>query len=109
MNETNWQELFLAIIGLIGWCIIVLKLVDGWANRQYKNRMKQISAAQTQEINRSILDSLQSNRETVEDIYYMLDRRLLIMDARLEVLLAHSQMRKNLESGAGESSAATGN
>lgn len=89
MNEINWLELFLAIIGLFGWCMIVLKLVDGWANRQYQNRMHQISAARTQEMNRILLNELQSSLEAVENLHYMLDRRLLLMDARLEALLAH--------------------
>ncbi len=97
MNGINGQELFLALIGLIGWCIIILKLVDGWANRQYQNRMHQISSARTQEMNRRLLDKLESNLEAVENLHHMLDKRLLLMDARLETLLTHNQMISGLE------------
>jgi hypothetical protein len=65
MNEIDWLELFLALIGLIGWCILVLKLVDGWANRQYQNRIHQISIVRTLEMNLSLLEKLQSNLEAV--------------------------------------------
>ena len=92
MNGVNWLELFLALVGLIGWCIMVLKLVDGWANRQYQHRMNEISAARTQEMNSQLLDKLQSNLEAAERIHYMLDRRLLLIDVRLENLLAHKRI-----------------
>ena len=97
MNEIDWLELFLALIGLIGWCILVLKLVDGWANRQYQNRIHQISIVRTLEMNLSLLEKLQSNLEAVEKFNYTLEKRLLLMDDRLERLLAHKEMISSLE------------
>ena len=89
MAEINGRELVIAVLILITWCMIIIKALDIWANKQYYD-LRKISRAEIQTINRELMEKVHSNTAQVEKIHRMLDRSLLEMDAKLEYLMENS-------------------
>ncbi len=96
MTEINWQELAIAVLALIGCSIVIIKLVDAWANKQY-HELRRISRTEIQTINRELISQVQSNTAAVEKVHRLLDMRLLEMDANLESLLDNSRQISSID------------
>ncbi len=96
MTEINGQELVVAVLVLIAWCIIIIKLVDIWANKQYHD-LRKISRNEIQTVNRELIAQVQSNTTQVEKMHKLLDIRLLELDARLEGLMDNSRQISTID------------
>lgn len=96
MTESNGQEMVIAVLVLIAWCIIIIKLVDTWANKQYHD-LRKISRNEIQTVNRELIAQVQSNTTQVEKMHRLLELRLLELDARLEGLMDNSRQISTID------------
>ncbi len=96
MTEICWQELALAVLALIGWCIIIIVLVDTWATRQY-HKARRLSKTEVQTINRELIAQVQSNTAAVEKVHKLLEMKLLELGSDLEWLLDNSRQISSID------------
>ncbi|KUG03702.1 hypothetical protein ASZ90_018892 [hydrocarbon metagenome] len=96
MTEINGRELIIAVLILLIWCMIIIKALDIWANKQYYD-LRKIYRAEIQTINRELMEKVHSNTAQVEKIHRMLDRSLLEMDAKLECLMENSSQINTID------------
>lgn len=96
MTVINGQELVVAFLVLVVWCVMIYKLVDRWANQQY-HHLRQISWTEMQAINRELLAQVQSNMAQIEKMHRLLDLRLLEYDAKMECLMDNSRQISGID------------
>lgn len=97
MNDFNPGLMAVGLLGLITWCVIVVQLVDGWANRQQEQRMYNACLAQLRSMSIQLTEGLQRNNRTLEGMYHHQEVKMLELDARLEGLMDNSRQISSID------------
>ncbi len=95
MNEIYWQELALAVLALIGWCVIIIKLLDTWSNKQQQEH--RIDRTEIQSINRELITQVQKNTAAIEKMHRLLDLRLFDIEVKLECQMDSSRQISSID------------
>ncbi len=96
MTEISGQVLVSIVLVFIIWFIIIIKLLDIWANKQYYD-LRKIARTEIQTMNRELIEKVQSNTGQVEKIHRMLDLTLLEIDAKLECLMDNNSQISGID------------